>query len=423
MEKESKKTIKLLLGCLLADIVSTVIAALLLLKDCAFWPTCFKIAINNIKSVYNIVTIAIGVIGFLLVAFTGKEAPKTRGVQFAALLFSLVFIYQCVCAVFADKISSVSTWMLIAAASLFYAYIVHSETRYASYVIDTQKSKDATACALSSLARKKIKKAHQDITSIQIHNVTHINWCDSIIYNIEYIDSAHNKPENLNTSLSMQLTIKQDDYNNFVGFQKLYSAYLAEKNEIVKPSLQKTLKEVVNENIEQLKSDLNSHINTASDITCEDACVGRLILVYFSYLAEIDRETKNSIAGVRCQSLKIAEKESDTEEANLNAKEINQQIFSKFHTGFLGSLLLKKQPYVFYYEGEENSVKANRRYVSFLLTNENAEKEYLVLITLKKSSDSGKTVQHLLNNLLSMQSDFTKCYEKHEGVKNEKEKE
>lgn len=181
MEKESKKTIKLLLWCLLADIVSTVITALLLLKDCAFWPTCFEIAINNIKSVYNIVTIAIGVIGFLLVAFTGKEAPKTRGVQFAALLFSLVFIYQCVCAVFADKISYVSTWMLIAAASLFYAYIVHSETRYASYVVDTQKSKDATACALSSLARKKIKKAHQDITSIQLHNVTHINWCDSII--------------------------------------------------------------------------------------------------------------------------------------------------------------------------------------------------------------------------------------------------
>lgn len=85
--------------------------------------------------------------------------------------------------------------------------------------------------------------------------------------------------------------------------------------------------------------------------------------------------------------------------------------------------MLKKQPYVFYYEGEENSVKANRRYVSFLLTDENAEKEYLVLITLKKSSDSGKTAQHLLNNLLSMQNDFTKCYEKHEGVKNEKEKE
>ena len=97
MEKESKKTIKLLLGCLLADIMSTVITALLLQKDCAFWPTCFEIAINNIKSVYNIVTIAVGVIGFLLVAFTGKEAPKTRGVQFAALLFSLATFFNASC--------------------------------------------------------------------------------------------------------------------------------------------------------------------------------------------------------------------------------------------------------------------------------------------------------------------------------------
>ena len=49
MEKESKKTIKLLLGCLLADIVSTVITALLLQKDCAFGLLALKLQLITLK--------------------------------------------------------------------------------------------------------------------------------------------------------------------------------------------------------------------------------------------------------------------------------------------------------------------------------------------------------------------------------------
>lgn len=417
MEKERIKLAKLLGACVLIDLSGALATALLLPADCGILSALWGIVVRNVKSIYSIATIAASAIGFLAIILTGKEIPKIRVMRYAIIMLSLIFLYQCACMIFANKISSMSAWALIAVMSLCDVHILIQEEHCLSHTAGTQGAKGATALALSSLAKKRIKKAHSDITSIQIHTVTQTVWNESIVYNIEYLDSARNKPENLNASLNIELSISKSNYDAFDSFQQLYNAYLEEIPDVTEP-LVKVLKEMANDTITQLKEDLNSRIKSVGDITCKDACIGRLILVYLSCLAYMDSNTENAIAGVHCESLKIGEKDS-----NPNAKEINQQIFSKFHTGLLGSLLLKEQPYVFYYEGGENSAKVNRRYVSFLLTDEDAEKEFLVLITLKGQSNSREAPAHLLRSILSLKNEFTKCYQKHEVVRNENDQE
>lgn len=417
MKKRESKLTKLLVACVLIDILGALATVLLLPREynvlIAFWKT----IIQNIRSIYSIATVAVSAAGFLIIVLTGKEIPKMRAVQFAIILFSLIFLYQCACTIFTDELGAMSTWALIVVMSLCYIFILIREEQYLSRTASTQKATGMTALALSSLAKKKIKKAHSDITSIQIHTVTQMVWNESIVYNIEYFDSARNRPENLNASLNIELSISKSNYDAFDSFQQLYNAYLEENSDAREP-LVKVLKEMARSTITQLKEDLNSRVKSVRDITCKDACIGRLILVYLSCLACMDSNTENALAGVRCESLKIGENGS-----NPNIKEINQQILSKFHTGLLGSLLLKEQPYVFYYEGGENSAKVNRRYVSFLLTDEDAEKEFLILITLKGQSNSREVPANLLKSILSLKNEFMKCYRKHEVVRNENDQE
>lgn len=417
MRKRKPKLTKLLVACVLIDLLGALATVLFLPGECnvliAFWKT----IIQNIKSIYSVATIAVSATGFLIIVLTGKEIPKMRAAQFAIIMFALIFLYQCACTIFTDKLDVMSTWTLIVIMSLCYIFILIREEQYLSRIASTQKATGMTASALSSLAKKRIKKAHSDITSIQIHTVTQTVWNESIVYNIEYLDSARNKAENLNASLNIELSISKSNYDAFDSFQQLYNAYLEENPDTREP-LVKVLKEMSNSTITQLKEDLNSRIKSVRDITCKDACIGRLILVYLSCLALMDSGTENAIAGVHCESLNIGENGS-----NPNAIEINQQIFSKFHTGLLGSLLLKEHPYVFYYEGGENSAKVNRRYVSFLLTDEDAEKEFLILITLKGQSNSGEVSAHLLKSILSLKNEFVKCYRKHEVVRNENDQE
>ena len=171
------------------------------------------------------------------------------------------------------------------------------------------------------------------------------------------------------------------------------------------------MEQLSSDNISKIKKEITSRINTISDISIEDCCSSRLILTYLSCLARIEEETAGDYVGARCESINVCI-------GNPDEAEINKQVFSKFRTGFLGALLLKNLPYVFYYEQEYNRTKANRQYISFLLDHENAHNSYLVLITVNHQANSKNFTYSLLKAVKSIHEECLKLYLKKEVKQN-----
>lgn len=230
---------------------------------------------------------------------------------------------------------------------------------------------------------------------------------NQVCYSIEYIDSSRRNATNLNAVLNTQLSIPKEDYDLFQGFWETYKNFLNAESDEAQKVYAEAMGSLSNENISKIKDKLTNHIVTSADIKMEDCCISRLVLIYLSCLAQIDKENAGDYAGAACESLNVC---SDKEEQD----EINRQLFSKFRTGFLGALLLKTCPYVFYYEQEQNDTKANRRYVSFLLDHEKAKNSYLVLITANVQKDAATIPSPLLRAIRSIHQECIKIYEKNE---------
>lgn len=415
MKKEAKTSLFLLAICGLVNVGGVIGAAFLSRTDCGILVTSLHIITQNVKSVYHLIVCMLTAIDYLFVIITCKEAPKVHTYRFFVLLFTLVFLYQCACIAFPHNVEAIGAWSLIIIASLCYICILISKRRRTFCKENIRCSKETDMRSLLNAAKRKIRSGHSPITSIQFYRVKKATLEGNAVYNVEYSDSVRENAENLNASLNTQLTISLKDLENFMAFQEFYRGYSAACNPEIKEKLLKALYETANNNIKELKSGLDSHISSVTDINCKDACISRLILIYFSCLAKAESELTDCITGIRCKSLNIAA-------LNANSTEINQQLFTKYHTGFLGALLLK-EPYVFYYEGSQNSAKANRRYVSFTLGNDDTEKAILVLITLKGANNSEEVQPHLLKKLKSIKDELERCYAKYEVTEDEKEQE
>ena len=413
MRKMKKKTIVSLVICLLLMIIAAIVTALLTkTDDVGFGATLYATLTRNAINVYSLVSFALGAIDFFVVLFTDKEAPKSRSVRVGAKLFTLTFLYQCVSDMFPDSKKEVGTIAVIVVVILFYIYTLVIDHKEASETTPDDVEELASERALARYAKRKIGKCHQAITSIQLHKVVRTQWNDQICYNIDYIDSGRRDALNLNAVLNTQLTVSKESYELFQPFLEAYEGYLTAESDSAQRPFVTTMEVLSTDNISKLKSELSSHITTVSDITIKDCCASRLVLTYLSCLARIGKENADDYVGVRCESLNVC---SDSQEKD----DINKQLFSKFRTGFLGALLLKTRPYVFYYEQEQNDAKANRRYISFVLDHEKAQNSYLVLITVNLPKDAENFHFSLLQAIRSIRQECTKLYEKHEVKQND----
>lgn len=406
-----KKTVISLVICLILTSCATIVTAFFTkTESTGFVATFYATLKRNGINVYSFVSFALGASDFLFVLITGSETPKSRSVWVAVKLFTATFLYQCASDIFLDSQKEVGTIAIIAMVILFHVYTLIIDCKK----IAEQPSGDVAALAsgqaLTRYAKRKIGKAHQAITSIQIYRVVEVSSNSQVCYNIDYVDCGRRDALNLNAVLNTRLTISKESYDLFQPFLEAYEGYLAAETESAQAPFVKTMEVFSNDNISKLKDDLNSHIATVSDITIEDCCASRLVLTYLSCIARIGKENADDYVGVRCDSLNVCSncKESDN---------INKQLFSKFRTGFLGALLLKTRPYVFYYEQGQNDTKANRRYISFVLDHEAAQNSYLVLITVNVPKDAESFHFSLLQAIKSVRRECTNIYERHE-VKN-----
>ena len=413
-----KKSFVALVVCLmLMGIVTCITAWLTLSNDIAFFDSLCSVVKTNVVSIHAIVSCILGALDFAIPLITGKEASKSRSVWLGVVLFTTTYLFQCFSDIFPNALKTVGIYSIITIFIVFYIYLLCLD--YKTLMSEKQTGNtpnieaSSSEVALSKYVKRKIRNCHADITSIQLHRLT--KDVDSsnknILYHIEYIDCGRKKVENLNAILDTTLEIPQKSYDCFSPFLDAFNGYLSSQSTEQQNTYIDTMEVLSKMNIESIKNELNSHIETVSDIKNTDCCLSRLILTYLSCLARIGKENAGAYAGVRCQSLNVC---SQSEKAD----EINKQLFTMFRTGFLGGLLLKSVPYVFFYEQDDNISKNNRRYITFLLDGEQHNNSFLILVTVNHTNTTDTFHWSLAQAIESIRNECFALYQKHEVNKN-----
>lgn len=421
-----KRPIILLIICVVVDCLVSGITAGFAGTNASYLVSLWEIIRRNAFSLYSVISIAFGALDYLL-PFFGKDLPKVKSAEAATVFFSIVFCYRCISDIFINlecKKNAGSVFVAIIFL-IFYVYSFMSRQEMKTESDSDSNEDSSSERALTRYVKRKIGDCHQAITSIQLHKVVRSEDHGQIYYSIDYSDSGRksaiypNDSLNINAVLDTRLEISVKHFDFFQPFLEAYNNYLKAESVAEQAPYISTMKALSREAISALKGELNSHIQSVADITISDCCIARLILVYLSCLAQIGVENADDYVGIRCESLNIGEADPANPSSKQNAidqerENVNKQLFSKFRTGFLGALLLKNCPYVFYYEQEHNSTKANRRYVSFVLDHEGAKNVYLVLMTVNVPKDSDRFYASLLRAIRAIHQDCDKIYMKHE---------
>lgn len=360
---------------------------------------------SNTISLYSLVSLIMSCIDYFITIFNDNEndISKQRFAWLGILLFTLSFSYQCFSEMFPHSANEVGAISLLLVTSVLYLYynIRSLRSPYNTNVVSSELENLTLEKALVRFAKLKIRNCHEAITSIQIYEVKKNNLNKQIYYDIEYLDSGHRNGPSLNAVLNTQLSISEEEYNLFQAYRDTFEKYLCAENDAAQETCSATMEQLSKSHIAKIKQALSSRINSVSEINISDCCSSRLILIYLSCLARVGMENAGDYVGVQCQSLNVCCNNSETDE-------INKQLFSKFRTGFLGALLLRTRPYVFYYEQDYNKDKANRQYISFLLEHEKLSNSYLVLITSNQQSNSGVLLYSLLGAVKAIREECVK---------------
>lgn len=190
----------------------------------------------------------------------------------------------------------------------------------------------------------------------------------SVEYSIEYIDGVKKPNVEINALLGMNLSLDIDTFEEAQGIITFYNNYNNAANEQQLDTSKTVLEEAITKGTKRIKSIL-AEIEQTDTVKSADCSLARVLMIYCSILASLEKET--TFVGFGDNALGLT-------------KDIEQTLFTNKRTGVLGAILLQNYPYGFYYN--RNSDKSGRTYCSFVCPNK--EKEYLVLIAFRMKNGS-----------------------------------
>ena len=220
----------------------------------------------------------------------------------------------------------------------------------------------------ASYIKAKIKKCHTSIESIQLYSYCETKAEHSVEYSIEYIDGVKKPNVEINALLGMNLSLDIDTYEEAQGIITFYNNYNNAANEQQLDTSKTVLEEAITKGTKRIKNIL-AEIEQTDTVKSADCSLARVLMIYCSILASLEKET--TFVGFGDNALGLT-------------KDIEQTLFTNKRTGVLGAILLQNYPYGFYYN--RNSDKSGRTYCSFVCSNK--EKEYLVLIAFRMKNGS-----------------------------------
>ena len=304
----------------------------------------------------------------LVVLIFGKEFPK-KYVPVLSLIFLIVVgAYRVLFLLFGQTeiVGTIYLTVLFVIISLCGIKVYNKYNAQPNDECVTNCSK-LQAKAVSYI-KAKIKKCHTSIESIQLYSYCETKAEHSVEYSIEYIDGVKKPNVEINALLGMNLSLDIDTFEEAQGIITFYNNYNNAANEQQLDTSKTVLEEAITKGTKRIKSIL-AEIEQTDTVKSADCSLARVLMIYCSILASLEKET--TFVGFGDNALGLT-------------KDIEQTLFTNKRTGVLGAILLQNYPYGFYYN--RNSDKSGRTYCSFVCPNK--EKEYLVLIAFRMKNGS-----------------------------------
>ena len=304
----------------------------------------------------------------LVVLIFGKEFPK-KYVPVLSLIFLIVVgAYRVLFLLFGQTeiVGTIYLTVLFVIISLCGIKVYNKYNAQPNDECVTNCSK-LQAKAVSYI-KAKIKKCHPSIESIQLYSYCETKAEHSVEYSIEYIDGVKKPNVEINALLGMNLSLDIDTFEEAQGIITFYNNYNNAANEQQLDTSKTVLEEAITKGTKRIKSIL-AEIEQTDTVKSADCSLARVLMIYCSILASLEKET--TFVGFGDNALGLT-------------KDIEQTLFTNKRTGVLGAILLQNYPYGFYYN--RNSDKSGRTYCSFVCPNK--EKEYLVLIAFRMKNGS-----------------------------------
>lgn len=329
-----------------------------------------------IENLTNIIRGSLSIVSFIMsillpsivILIFGKEFPK-KYVPVLSLIFLIVVVgYRVLYGLFGQTEIFGTIYLTV----LFVSISLYGIKMYNKYNVQpndecvTNYSKLQAKAA--SYIKAKIKKCHTSIESIQLYSYYETKAEHSVEYSIEYIDGVKKPNIEINALLGMNLSLDIDTFEEAQGIITFYNNYNNAANEQQLDTSKTVLEEAITKGTKRIKSIL-AEIKQTDTVKSADCSLARVLMIYCSILASLEKET--TFVGFGDNALGLT-------------KDIEQKLFTNKRTGVLGAILLRNYPYGFYYN--RNSDKSGRTYCSFVCSNK--EKEYLVLIAFRMRNGS-----------------------------------
>ena len=304
----------------------------------------------------------------LAVIIFRKEFPKKYVPILSLVFFIVVAGYRVLLKICgqAEIVGTVYLTILFIVVSL---YGIKMYYKYSTENNDECTSNDSNPQKKArNYIKTKINKCHPAIESIQLYSYREVKTDHSTEYIIEYIDGAKKPHIEINALLGINLSLDNDTFEEAQGIITFYNNYLNAASAQQLDTSRIVLEEAIAKGTSRIKGIL-SQIEHTEDVTGADCSLARVLMVYCSILASLNKET--TFVGFGDNALGLA-------------KDIEQTLFTAKRTGVLGAILLQYYPYGFYYN--RNSDKSGRTYCAFACKSK--EQEYLVLIAFRMKNGS-----------------------------------
>lgn len=324
----------------------------------------------------------------LVILIWGKELPKKYIPLLSLAFFVVVVVYRVLLWLFGQT-EIVGTIYLTVLFIIISLCGLKAYNKYSAQNTDEDTSNHPKPQVKAvSYIKAKIKKCHTAIESIQLYSYCEAKAEHSTEYSIEYIDGVRKPHVEINALLGMNLSLDNETLQEVQGIISFYNNYNNAASAQQLDTSRTVLEEAITKGTNRIKSVLTS-ITRTDDVKSADCSLARILMIYCSILASLEKET--TFVGFGDNALGLA-------------TDIEQTLFTIKRTGVLGAILLQNYPYGFYYN--RNSDKSGRTYCSFVCKGK--EKDYLVLTAFRMKNGSIIPDIGVSRSLLKIREDLLK---------------
>ena len=314
--------------------------------------------------------------------FFKKEIPKKWSIIIPAILLLIITIARLLLRL---KYSDFSITLLLIIVLIFsFISLIRTQEKNNNLSNKINNAVNIPEKKALNAIKRLVNKSHTAIECIQLYSLDEFIGEKNVEYHINLIGGHSKKNVNINALFSFVITIPREYVDSLLAILKAYSQFSSDND--FSQEEQNALSILISNEIVKLKNVLNQ-IPSADKITETDCYLARMLLIYISLYATIERH--DTYIGLGRDSL------------SLNNPELEYALLTSERTGVLGAILLNNLPYVFSYRGNH---KIGRFYYTFSC---DTTPKYIAMISMKNRNNEYYIDYHMSNNIKKIEKRLT----------------